>query len=286
MIAVTGATGEVGSRVAWRLAEHGAVQRLVVRDPARAPDITGAEVRRASAYGAAEEMRAALNGVDTVFLIPAAESPGPGRAAPDRDRRRRGRRGHADRLPVVPGGPSGLDLHARTPPLGHGGAGAADGVPFTFLRMNLYADFLPRMVSPEGVIAGPAGRGRLSAVLRDDVADAAAAVLTGDGHEGRTYDLTGPEALTFAEIAERMSRATGKAISFHDETLEEAYASRQSYGAPDWEVEGWVTSYSQVAAGEVEAVSEDVERLAGHPATPLEDYLEAYPDALQHVQAG
>ena len=286
MIAVTGATGEVGSRVAWRLAEHGAVQRLVVRDPARAPDITGAEVRRASSYGAAEEMKAALNGVDTVFLIPAAESP-------DRVEQ------HLTAIDAaVAAGATRIVylsfLAARpdsTFTLGRHHWATEErvrqsGVPFTFLRMNLYTDFLPRMVSPEGVIAGPAGRGRLSAVLRDDVADAAAAVLTGDGHEGRTYDLTGPEALTFAEIAERMSRATGKAISFHDETLEEAYASRQSYGAPDWEVEGWVTSYSQVAAGEVEAVSEDVERLAGHPATPLEDYLEAYPDALQHVQAG
>ena len=60
--------------MASRLAEHGAAQRLVVRDPSRAPDIAGAEVRRASAYGAAEEMRAALNGTDTVFLTPASES--------------------------------------------------------------------------------------------------------------------------------------------------------------------------------------------------------------------
>src|SRR4051794_14833776 len=75
MIAVTGATGYVGSRVAARLAEAGAPVRLVVRDPARAPQLPAAEVRAASGYGAGAEMRAALEGADTVLLIPGAESP-------------------------------------------------------------------------------------------------------------------------------------------------------------------------------------------------------------------
>ena len=75
LIAVTGATGYVGSRVASHLAEAGARTRLVVRDPARAPRVPGAEVRAASGYGARAEMRAALEGAGTVLLIPGAESP-------------------------------------------------------------------------------------------------------------------------------------------------------------------------------------------------------------------
>jgi NAD(P)H dehydrogenase (quinone) len=285
LIAVTGATGVVGGRVAALLAEAGLAQRLVVRDPGRAPEHPGAEVRRASGYGAAEEMRAALDGAATLFLVPAAE-------AADRVEQHKVAVDAAAAagvrrivyLSFASAAPDATFTLAR-----HHWATEehirSSGLAFTFLRMNLYMDFLPRMISAKGVIAGPAGQGRLAAVLRDDVADAAAAVLTGDGHESRTYDLTGPEALTFTEIAERVSRATGRAVSFHDETLEEAYASRQGYGAPDWEVEGWVTSYTQVAAGDVEAVSEDVELLAGHPPVSLEDYLEANPDALQHVQA-
>ena len=74
MIAVTGASGGVGSRVARRLADRGEELRLVVRDPARAPELPGAEVRQASSYGDGEAMRAALEGAETVFLIPAAES--------------------------------------------------------------------------------------------------------------------------------------------------------------------------------------------------------------------
>src|SRR3954463_12698388 len=74
LIGVTGATGEVGSRVARRLADRGAATRLIVRDASRAPEIEGAEVRTASSYGASDEMRSALEGVDTLFLVPGRES--------------------------------------------------------------------------------------------------------------------------------------------------------------------------------------------------------------------
>jgi NAD(P)H dehydrogenase (quinone) len=80
-----------------------------------------------------------------------------------------------------------------------------------------------------------------------------------------------------------MSRASGKPIAFRNETVEEAYASRAHYGAPDWEVEGWVTSYQSIAAGEAELVTGEVERLAGHPPASLADFLGAYPHALDHV---
>ena len=70
-------------------------------------------------------------------------------------------------------------------------------------------------------------------------------------HDGRTYDMTGPEAFTMAEAAEELSRVSGRTISYHAETLEEAYASRAHYGAPDWEVAGWVTTYAAVASGDL-----------------------------------
>jgi uncharacterized protein YbjT (DUF2867 family) len=94
-----------------------------------------------------------------------------------------------------------------------------------------------------------------------------------DGHAGATYDLTGPEAFTMAEAAAEISRATGRSISYRDETLEEAYASRSSYGAPDWEVEGWVTSYAAIAAGEIAKVSDDVRKLTGHEPIGLAEFL-------------
>jgi NAD(P)H dehydrogenase (quinone) len=272
LIAVTGATGEVGTRVARRLADRGVPLRLIVRDPSRAPSLRGAAVRQASSYGTREEMRTALEGVHTLFLVPAAES--------------------LDRLDqhkaaVDVAVMAGVQRIVYLSFVGAAGSsfilgrehGAteqhiiASGVPYTFPRMNLYMDFIPSMVGEDGVIRGPADEGRLAAVLRDDIADAVAVVLTEPGHEGRAYDLTGPEAFTLAEAAEEMSRASGRRIEFQDETLEEARASRSVFGAPDWEVEAWISSYVAIANGELEQVSQDVERLTGHPPKSLQEYL-------------
>jgi NAD(P)H dehydrogenase (quinone) len=85
------------------------------------------------------------------------------------------------------------------------------------------------------VIQGPAGEGRFAPVTRDDIADVAAAVLLNPEHDGRTYDLTGPAAITMAEVAEEISRASGRQVSYRVEMLEQAYASRAQLGAPDWE---------------------------------------------------
>ena len=126
----------------------------------------------------------------------------------------------------------------------------ASGVTWTFLRMNLYMDFIPGM-AVDGVIRGPAGDGRVSAILRDDVAAAAVAVLRAP-RDGETFDLTGPSAFSLAEAAELLG------VEYVDETDEEAFASRASYGAPDWEVAGWVSSYQAIRDGSLARVSDDV----------------------------
>jgi uncharacterized protein YbjT (DUF2867 family) len=126
------------------------------------------------------------------------------------------------------------------------------------------------------VIRGPGGDGRVAAVVQDDIADAAAAVLRDPApHSGRTYDLTGPAALTLAEVAAALGTATGRTVTYHPETVEEAYASRAGYGAPDWQVEAWVSTYAAIAAGEMAGVSTHVADLTGHPATTLDDLLRA-----------
>jgi len=101
-------------------------------------------------------------------------------------------------------------------------------------------------------------------VARDDIADVAAAVLTSAGHDEKTYDVTGAEALTLDETAAALSTVLGRPVRYHAETLAEARASRSVYGAPDWEVEGWVTSYAAIATGELSTVSGTVARVAGH----------------------
>lgn len=150
----------------------------------------------------------------------------------------------------------------------------ATGMRFTFLRDNLYADFFPAMVGEDGVIRGPAGDGRVAAVAQDDIADAAAAVLgSAADHADATYTLTGPEALTLDEVAHVISAATSRTVSYHAETVPEAYESRAVYGAADWQVDAWVSTYTAIAAGELAEVTDDVARLSGHPATLLAELL-------------
>jgi uncharacterized protein YbjT (DUF2867 family) len=160
----------------------------------------------------------------------------------------------------------------------------ASGVRFAFPRMSLFLDFLPAMVSPDGEIAGPAGDGRFAPVLRADVAAVAAEVLVSDAFDGQTFDVTGSERMTMADAAATMASVSGKRVLYREETLEEAYASRAGYGAPDYEVEGWVTSYTALAAGELDVVSDTVERITGRPPVTLAEYLRDRPEALGHVR--
>ncbi|MEW9551346.1 NAD(P)H-binding protein [Nonomuraea sp. NPDC050783] len=272
-VVTTGASGKLGGRVAARLAAAGAEQRLVSRDAGRAPRLAGASAVSAD-YGDRAAVRRALDGAGTVLFVSASES------ADRLDRHRAfvdaAREADVSHLVYVSfygASPEATFTLARD----HWATEEhirRSGLPFTFLRDNLYADFLPGMAGPDGVIRGPAGRGRVAAVAQDDIADAAAAVLLDPAaHEGATYDLTGPEALTLEEVAAALTAATGRPHAYHEETVEEAYASRAAYGAPAWQVEAWVSTYLAIAAGELAGVSDAIPALTGHPATTLAELL-------------
>src|SRR6185312_3324096 len=121
-----------------------------------------------------------------------------------------------------------------------------------------------------------AGDGRAAVVAQADIADVAVAVLTGDGaYDGRMLNLTGPMAVTMHEIADILSDHLGRRVFYVAETIEEADASRAGYGAPPWQVDAWVSTYTAIAAGELAGVSEDVAAVTGHPATSLAQVLAA-----------
>jgi uncharacterized protein YbjT (DUF2867 family) len=254
-----------------------------VRDAARAPYLEHAEVAAFGGYDDDEGVRRALEGVDTLFLVSAAE---------DRDRVALHRRmvdavvaagvGRIVYTSFVGAAPDctftfGRD-HFHTEE-----HVKATGVGHTFLRDNLYLDFIPGLSSTEGVIRGPAGDGRVAAVARDDIADVAVEVLVGEGHEGQAYDLTGAEAFTLAEAADELSRVSGRLIVFEDETLDEARESRRPSGAPDFEIEGWVTSYAAIGAGDLEAVSDCVQRFLDRPPKRLGEWLRENPESYRHL---
>lgn len=272
-IAVTGATGRLGSRVAHRLAEAGLPQRLLVRDPSRAPELPGAETARA-AYADPDAVRAALAGIETVFMVSAAETAervAEHRAFVDAAVAAGVRRvvytsfyGAApDATFTLARDHWATEQHLRQSPLA-----------WTFLRDNLYLEMLPQFVGRDGVLRGPAGDGRVAGIALDDVADVAVAVLREPGpHEGQTYELTGPQSLTLGQVAEIVTLVTGRPVTYHAETEPEAYASRAAYGAPDWQVEAWVSTYLAIARGELATVTDAVERLTGVAPLTLDDLL-------------
>ena len=123
---------------------------------------------------------------------------------------------------------------------------------YTFLRDNFYLDFLPLLAGEDGVIRGPAGDGVVAAVARATYcAPPSRYSGTRPCMWARTYDLTGPEDISLARAAELLTAGTGRTITFRNETLEEAYASRASYGAPPWQVDAWVSTYTAIAAGDL-----------------------------------
>ena len=277
MIGVTGATGAIGGRVADRLAAAGFEQRLIVRDTTRAPTPAGApcEVAEFGGYADSESMRAACAGISTLLLVSAREAPD--RVAQHRTAIDAAAAAGVERIVYVSfigAAPHATFTFARD----HFATEEhirASGLAFTFSRQNLYMDLLPLIAGPDGAIRGPAGHGRVAPVVRDDVADALVAMIADPAHAGRTYELTGPEALTLGEVAALLTELGDRPVSYVDEPLEEAHASRASYGAPAWEVAGWISTYTAIAAGEMDVVTDDVARLTGHAPMSVREFLTA-----------
>lgn len=285
-IGVTGATGKLGALIAQRLAAAGADVRLVARSPGKRLPLPDAEVRWAN-YSDGQKFESAVTGVDTLLLVSAMES----------DQR------VAQHTTAIDAAVSaGV---RRIVYISFQGAAAnatftfardhwfteqhirQTELPFTFLRDNNYQVHLPGLADPEtGVIRGPAGDGRVAAVAHEDIADVATAVLLDEKLlPGQTRDLTGPQALNLDQVAAILSDHTGRNITYRPESIPEAYESRSVYGAPDWMVAGWITSYEAIATGELATVSDTVEAVTGRPPISFDRYLTEHPEILTKLTA-
>jgi NAD(P)H dehydrogenase (quinone) len=252
-IGVTGSTGQLGGRVATRLAALGKPQRLLVRDLARAPRLADTEVVQAS-YEDGQSMRAALTGVQTLFLV---SGYGHTRLEQHYSAIDAAMAAGVERIvytSFLSAAPLATFTHAREHYLTEQHI-RESGCRYTFLRPTFYLDRAPRWFSNEGIIKGPAGNGTITWISRDDLADVAVSVLTTGGHDGASYEITGAQALTLEEAAGEFSRATGLPASYQPETLEEARASRMKFNPTDWELEAWVSTYVAIATGEMSVVS-------------------------------
>ena len=291
MTGLIAVTGELGGRVAAGLSAAGVPLRLVVRDAGRAPRLAGPQIaENPGGYADSAGTTAALEGVHTLYFVSATE-------AEDRLRQ------HL--TAVAAAAAAGVQRVVYTSFLGAApdavftlarqhaateAALAATGVRTTVLRHAMYADFVPFFAVAEdgrAVIAAPADDGRASFVSRDDLADVAAAVLGEDSPalDGAVLDVTGPEALSLDDTAAVLADVTGRPAVYRRQTVAEAWATRRPSGHPDWEIEGWVTSYRAIAAGELARVTDAVPALTGHPARTVVEHLRAHPEDWAHLRS-
>ena len=273
MIGMTGVTGKLGSYVADLVDKKGIASIHLARSPERATVYASAEIRK-MVYANTPEVVEALKGIDTLLMVSARENP-------ERVKE------HKDFLDAAK--LAGVQHIIYTSFYGAGEKATFTlsrdhaqteayikelGFTYTFLRDNFYLDFFIDIALENGEIRGPAGRGRVSAVARKDTSRVAAEILLNPKEwENQTLNLTGPEDLSMEEIVELLSKETGNAITYVDESVEEAYESRKKWPAQTWEYDAWVSTYTAIKAGEQAGVSTDVEKVLGRPAMNLIDVL-------------
>lgn len=272
-ILVTGATGTFGAAVAQILRNSGEAVRVLVRDPAR---FAGAGVEVAIGdFADPASLDAALSGIDRVFL---ASFDRPEMPALQRNllvaAHRRGVR-HVARISTL-----GVD----NPRFGAIMAGHAEGerqleqtdLAFTHLRPSwVLQNFLPSSAATpvrDGKIRLPAGQGRVGFVDARDVAAVAAAALTEPGHEGRAYELTGPDAHTHAELAEALSAAAGRDIAYEDLAPQVYRDELAAAGWPPASIESMDMLFADMRAGGDALLTEDVARVTGRPPLGIHDF--------------
>ncbi|OGP78263.1 MAG: NAD(P)-dependent oxidoreductase [Deltaproteobacteria bacterium RBG_16_49_23] len=160
----------------------------------------------------------------------------------------------------------------------------ASGIPYTFLRPNSfmqnYANLFGYTIKTQNAFYLPVGDGKAALVDVRDIAAAAAAVLTKSGHENRAYNLTGPEALSNHEVAEILSKVTGRKINYVNVSEDDARRGMREAGMPEVIVEALIELYAIQRAGYTAALSPDVERVTGKKPMSFNqfatDYVEAF----------
>ena len=273
MIGITGVTGKLGSYVADLVDKKGIASIHLARSPERATVYASAEIRK-MVYANTPEVVEALKGIDVLLMVSARENP----------ERVEEHKSFLDAAKlagvqhIVYTSFYGADEKATfTLSRDHAQTEAYIkklGFTYTFLRDNFYLDFFIDIALENGEIRGPAGRGRVPAVARKDTSRVAAEILLNPKEwENQTLNLTGPEDLSMEEIVELLSKETGNAITYVDESVEEAYESRKKWPAQTWEYDAWVSTYTAIKAGEQAGVSTDVEMVLGRPAMSLIDVL-------------
>lgn len=279
-IAITGATGQLGSIVIEKLLLQTEANNIValVRNPAKATHLTAQNIEvREFDYDRPKTLVPALSGIDKLLLISANEV---GRRTPQ----------HkavidAAKVAGVPYLAYTSLLRADTSPLGLAQEHREtekliqdSGLRYTFLRNNWYSENYLAGVAHTieiGTLFGAAQDGRISSASRIDYAEAAAKVLTSTGHDNQTYELAGSQSFSLSELATLIGQAASKTINYQNLSAEEYTQGLTQVGLPAGLVEVIVDADIQTIQGAMYSDSQDLEQLIGRKTTNIQDAIKA-----------
>jgi len=279
MILVTGATGNIGTELVKQLWARGESVRAFVRNRthARAITLPGLDIAEGD-FNKPQSLARSLVGVDRLFLLipSSSEVEKLQRSLVDAAKRSNVRR-------IVKLSQLGAEERAEGRFRRYHGAVESyirrSGIPFTFLRPNLFMQSLLNFrstISSRGEFYGLAGNGRVSLVDVRDIAAVALRALIEPGHEGRTYDVTGPESLTHAEIAEQLSKALGKHVEYVDVAPEAMREALLGFGLPPWQADGVIEDYEHYRRGEAARVTSTVRDVTRNDPMPFFQFVQDY----------
>ncbi|HMG84093.1 MAG TPA: NAD(P)H-binding protein [Terracidiphilus sp.] len=282
---ITGATGEVGARVVHQLVRQGERPRIFVRDAAKARARFGESVDvRVGDLGDRESLTAALRGVEALFLV----TSGPQIPTLDELAARAARVANVGLVVKL----SSLDVeqslaigawHERGE-----AAIRASGVPFTFLRPSGFMTNLLAWAEPiktEGVVRTSTEDGRRAFIHSDDIAAAAVRALTSHEHLGKAMALTGPEALSFAEVATKIGAAIGRQLRYERLSDDEARRRFRATGASVEETEAHVELWRAIREGRLGMTTDGVEHVLGRKPLGLDRWVAENVDAFRYRAA-
>jgi uncharacterized protein YbjT (DUF2867 family) len=282
MILVTGATGKSGREIVKQLSQAGARVRALVRDPVKAgwlAELPGVEVVQGD-LAKPETIEAALEGIERALLLPA---PAPSSVAEQSNFIRAAvRMGtlHVVKFSAVGADASASEGFARWHGLGEEQLKAA-GLAYTILRPALFMQELLNTWGGQRAIYLPMGDARQAPVDTRDIAAVAGKTLTADGHTGRTYEITGPEALTYTEIAAQISAATGEQVAYVPISFEQYRQTLADMNLPAWLVEALVDLNRKLAAGVGSEVTNVVREVAGKEPTTFAEFAREHAEAFK-----